>query len=391
MQDQIKPLTGAQRVRLRPAVVFGDDGLTGAMGALEMLINVLASECYHGFADKLMLTSFSDGSMEIQDNGRGLYLGSGKAEDDSVWKDKLCDFYCGSAFPEQSHRNREYSYFEKAECIPSQPYECEPYDAFDLCAVQYASEFMDVTVCRDGLELALHFEKGENVGGISVRTSDAPSGTLIRLKLDSGVFSRVDIPEEYMIALLKMHGVLCPNCRMIFRKVTNDGIRENVFCFPKGSASYLEEACSVAQSAGIYTGEIKATGKDRYNHPEYGARVQVTLGFSKDSGSIQVFHNRRPLQGGRHLSGILEEIRKRIQWQLNCDIDSRVLAGHLHLILITTATKNSTLWENGPRTRIGNGMICDMARDCVKDAFSQYIKTHRDEIASLLAVDIKNE
>lgn len=388
MQDPIKPLTGAQRVRLRPAVVFGDDGIDGAMCGLDTLLGVMAAECHHGYASRLILTSCRDGAIEIHDNGRGLYLGSGKAEDDAVWKSKLCEIYCGSAYPEQIDRSFEYSYFEETGKTPCQPYESEPYDEFSLCAVQYVSEFMDVTVCRDGLELALHFEKGENVGGISAKASDAPSGTKIRFQLDPEVFTCVDIPESHLMEALRKLAVLNPNCSVIYRKETGCGVQSVDFCFPEGFGSLLTKRCAGILSSAIYTAEIKAAGKDRYNRPEYGARIEVALCFSRDNGCTEVFHNRRSLsRGGKHIERILSAVQDRLEWQLDCPIDRQTLARHLCLTVSTTTTRYGTVWSDGTGTRIENTMICDMAHDCIRDDFSHYIKTHRADIRKIFGIE----
>ena len=386
MQDQIRRLTGPERVRLRPAVIFGDAGLEGATHALEMLLSLMAAECYRGYASQIILTGHRDGTLEIQDNGRGLYLGSGKPEEEHIWKNKLCELFCGSAYPDQIDHKSEYSYFEEAERVPCQPYESEPYEEYALCVVQYASEFMDVTVCRKGLELALHFEKGENVGGISARASDAPSGTLIRWKPDREVFSDIHIPEAWIAEQLQTLAILNPNCQVIYRKETDEGMQSETFCFPEGMAGMLAERCTHSPSTEVYTAEIKATGKDRYNRREYGAKIQVALCFSQDNGYTRFFHNRKALLGGKHIQQLLEELQKQLQWQLDCRIDLPVLSRHLCLSVHTTTTKYASAWSNGRRTQIENAMICDMAQDCVKDSFAHYIKLHRNAIESIFGI-----
>ena len=387
MQNQITHLTGAQRVRLRPAVVFGDDGIEGAECALEMLLCVMASECYRGFASRLSLTAYKDGSFELRDNGRGLYLGSGKPEEDAIWKSKLCELYSRSAYPDQIDKDTEYSYFEESGRTPCRPYDSELYDEIWLCAVQYASEFMDVAVCRDGLLLELHFEKGENIGGICSKPLTAPSGTAIRFKPDREVFSCIDIPEDFLVDQLKKLAVLSPNCTVVYRKEHADGIQEETFCYPNGIAGEVEEQCAHTVATEIFTAEKKAIGKDRYDRPEYGAKIQLALCFTKDCGSIRVYHNRRTLiRGGQHLERLLAEIMKRLEWQLDCQLDPQLLTQHLCLTLNTTTTHYGSAWGDGSRTWINNAMICDMAQDCVKEAFSHYIKLHLEDIKHFIGI-----
>lgn len=384
MDNQIERLSGAQRIRRRPAVVFGSDGSDGVTAALEMLLSIMSSECRHGYASEMVFTHYADGSMEIQDNGRGLYLGNGKPEEDHIWKSKLCDFSCGPAYPEQIDRTHEYSYFEETEKIPCGKYESASYSDWDLYAVQCVCAFMDVTVCRNGLELCAHFEQGENIGGISVKASDAPSGTKIRFRPDTSVFTCVNIRETYIPEQLQMLALLTPNCKFRYRKERASGMEEKSFCFPKGMEGYLEDRCAQALSSPVYTAQIAATGKDRYNRPQYGAKIQIALCFIKDGGEQQIFHNRRVLSlGGTHVERLLESITDRLHWLLDREIPRTVLCRHLCLIVHTTTTAHASHWVNGARTGICNAMIADMAQDCVKDDFSHYIQTHQDAILEI--------
>ena len=192
---KIQKLVGADRVRLRPAVIFGEDG---ASRALAMVLKVLAAD---PDATKLILTRHDDGSLEVTVDGQGLYLGSGE---DGIWQSRFCEIPCLSAY--EPHIADLESYFW-ADAN-------RPFEEFDLCAVQYAAAFMDVTVCRGGLKYGLHFEKGENIGGLSVQPWDGPSGTSLRFKPDESVFGCVDISEAYIRAQL---AVLQPECKFILK------------------------------------------------------------------------------------------------------------------------------------------------------------------------------
>lgn len=384
MNDRIVALTGPQRVRLRPAVLFGSDGSDGVLCALEMVLSVLASECRNADASMLVYTDYMDGSVEIRNNGRGLYLGSGTPDDDQIWKDKLCEFYAAPADLGQSFRHHDFSYFDPSILIPAGEYECEPYADYNLCAVQYASAFMDVTVCRDGKEFRLHFEKGENVGGLAVRPSDAPSGTVIRFKLDTEVFQTLEIPADHMAQRLKDLAILMPSSRFVYQKETPSGMQVQEYCFPDGIRDHW-----VAQGATseIYNAQISATGKDRYNRPEYGAKIFLSACFMKGSGQQKFFHNFQPLpHGGTHVERVLEEITCRLCWQLELELSREEVERHLCLMVHTTASKLGSAWISGSKTGIQNVMIADMAQDCINDQFSYYIKCHRREILEIFGI-----
>ena len=188
MDTTIQMLQGADRVRLRPAVVFGSHGPEGALCAVKMLLDVMTAD---PALTKLDFTQHPDGSLEFSMDGSGLYLGSGQPEDSGLWKERFDEIPCASAYealdPDLS------CYFRKT----------ENWEAFELCAVQYVSEFMDVTAIREGFEFRLHFEKGINKGGLRVLPSQSPSGTKIHFRLDETVFSSIAIPEEAVLNFIR--------------------------------------------------------------------------------------------------------------------------------------------------------------------------------------------
>jgi DNA gyrase subunit B len=204
MDTKIERITGADRVRLRPAVVFGSDGPEGALCAVKMLLDVLSADPEF---TRLDVTRQEDGSIKISMDGQGLYLGSGQPEDDLLWKERFDEIPCSSAY--DKHVPDLSSYFRKTDV----------FEEFDLCAVQYASEFMDVTVVRNGLEFKLHFEKGENKGGLTVLPAQSPNGSRIHFRLDDTVFSSVAFSEDAVLNYIQQLNVSFPQHCFRFHRI----------------------------------------------------------------------------------------------------------------------------------------------------------------------------
>ena len=72
--DSISQLKGADRVRKRPGVIFGSDGLEGCEHAVFEILSNAIDEAREGFGDTITLTAYADGSIEVQDYGRGCPL-----------------------------------------------------------------------------------------------------------------------------------------------------------------------------------------------------------------------------------------------------------------------------------------------------------------------------
>ena len=134
----------------------------------------------------------------------------------------------------------------------------------------------------------------------------------------------------------------------------------------------------------VYSRHIAATGKERYNRPEYGAQIQVSVGFAKKNPRQDIFHNYKPLpNGGTHVEEILSRVAERLSWQLGRNITQSQLESHLCMKVHTTATKYATFWTNGTRTSLSSTMITHMAQDCINDDFTYFVRCHLDEINAI--------
>lgn len=107
--ESITSLKGADRVRKRPAVIFGSDGLEGCKhSAFEILSNSI-DEAREGYGSKIILTAFADHSIEVEDFGRGCPVGYNSKEGRYSWELVYCELYAGGKYNNISGENYEYS------------------------------------------------------------------------------------------------------------------------------------------------------------------------------------------------------------------------------------------------------------------------------------------
>lgn len=366
MDRTIEILKGAERVRRRPAVIFGDDGAVGVANAFDLMLTALSGDCVAGFSKQLIITHSWNDSISIEEFGRGIYLADG------VWKDLFCQMYVGSAyaFPQPPCR----SIFE----APG-PCALPLGDNMELYAVQCASSKMDVRVRRDGFERTLHFEKGENIGGLTETPSDAPSGTYIRFQPDDTVFTKISLEPSFFTGKAKMLALQNPGLQVICRFDLCDGIKEQTFCFPNGIADYLLHQYNCRD---VVTAVLEAEGRERYDRPSYTAKLAVGLSFHKHSHSSLCCHNQRELTcGGTHLDALTDYIYKELEWLLPQDTTKEEMMEHLHLVVLSSS--DITCWQNGSRRSIENALIRDMAQDILKDALPAYVHKNRQQLREL--------
>ena len=169
--QSISSLKGADRVRKRPSVIFGSDGLEGCEHAVFEIMSNAIDEAREGHGDLITVTRFEDGSIQVEDQGRGCPVDWNETEQKFNWELVFCELYAGGKYNNLDGDNYEYSL---------------GLNGLGACATQYASEYFDAVIWRDGLKYSLHFEKGENIGGLKKEPTDKgkKTGTIIRWKPD---------------------------------------------------------------------------------------------------------------------------------------------------------------------------------------------------------------
>ncbi len=283
--DSIEVLEGADRVRKRPAVIFGSDGLEGCKHSVFEILSNSIDEARDGHGSKIILTKFADGSFQVEDFGRGCPVDFNPVQQRYNWELVYCELYAGGKYHNNDGAGYEFSL---------------GLNGLGACATQYASEYMDVTVYRDGCEYSLHFEKGENVGGLKKKEFKGKrTGTIQRWKPDLEVFTEIDIEPDYFVDMLKKQAVVNPNVEFILRQEKPDGeFEQQSFIYENGISDYVAEIVgeNALTSVQYVTGD--GMGRDRADMDDYRVKLGVAFTFSNKVKITEYFHNSSFLEHG---------------------------------------------------------------------------------------------
>lgn len=320
----IIPLKGADRVRRRPTVIFGDDGLDGCESAFYGLFENAVDEAKDGFADAVSVTVTDDGTVEIGDNGRGVPMGWNEDEQDWNWRLIFCELYAGGKFGD------------------------DPLGGLDACAAQYASELTEVYSYDGKRESYMHFTKGDPDSDLRVTPLESPRrGTVIRWKPDPEVFTETRIPKDYFKTVTQNAAMLTPGLRIILNYCGD--ISE--YCYKDGISERLREIAG--NSSAILHWSFGGTGKDREDGPEYTYSCDIAL-CASDRGHEEYFHNGKSLPLGGVIRDAIRSTVTRFagRYMPDCDIDSDEIFGKIMLICKTGSDR--TYYLNGTMTAITN-------------------------------------
>ena len=283
--DSIQSLKGADRVRLRPAVIFGSDGIDGCQHSIFEILSNSIDEARQGFGREITVTRFLDHSVEVEDHGRGIPVDYNNKEERYNWELVFCEMYAGGKYNNDTGESYEYSL---------------GLNGLGLCATQYASEYMDVDIRRDGQRYTLHFERGENVGGLHKEAySKKDTGSKIRWKPDLQVFTDIDVSLEYYLDTLKRQAVVNAGITFHLKNEVAPGMFETTdFCYENGIVDHAREILGEDGLTQVQYWQSEKKVRDRADMALYNVKINVAAAFSNRVHVAEYYHNSSWLEHG---------------------------------------------------------------------------------------------
>ncbi len=371
--ESITMLKGADKVRKRPAVIFGSDGLDGCEHSIFEVISNSIDEARSGFGDKIIITHYRNNDIEVEDFGRGCPVDYNNNEQRYNWELVYCELYAGGKY-DASDDSYEYSL---------------GLNGLGLCATQFSSEYMDVEVVRDGYKYTLHFENGDNVGGLKKEPcKKKQTGTKTRWRPDMEVFTDIEVPDEFFCDILKRQAVVNPNLLFIFRTETESGdFTETEFRYENGISDYVTEIVEDKALTTIQRWQSDRKGKDREDKPEYKVKLDVALTFSNKVKCIEYYHNSSFLEhGGSPERAVKQAFVSQIDAYLKQNNgylknESKITFNDVEecLVLVSSSFSTQTSYENQTKKAITNKFIYEAMTDFLKHQLEVYFIENPDE------------
>ncbi len=282
--ESISSLKGADRVRKRPAVIFGSDGIEGCQHSVFEILSNSIDEAREGYGKEIVLTTYADGSIEIEDHGRGIPVDYNKNEDEYNWKLLFCEMYTGGKYNNNTGENYEFSL---------------GLNGLGLCATQCASAYMDAEIKRDRKKYSLHFEKGENIGGLTaVDYSGRDTGSKIRWKPDLEVFTDINMQPDFYVEMIRRQAIVNPGIKFIFRQQAGRSFDVQEFYYEEGIADHVRELIGEDGMTTVQSWQTERMVRDRDDKDEYKCKINVAMGFSNKVTAAEYYHNSSFLEHG---------------------------------------------------------------------------------------------
>ncbi|MFR2095656.1 DNA gyrase/topoisomerase IV subunit B [Eubacterium sp.] len=386
--ESIKSLKGADRVRKRPAVIFGSDGIEGCEHSIFEIMSNSIDEAREGYGKKIIITRYNDGSVEVQDFGRGIPVDYNKNEEKFNWELLFCELYAGGKY-DNGKDNYEFSL---------------GLNGLGLCATQYASEYMDAEVKTGGFKYTLHFEHGENIGGLTkepyVKRGD--TGTKIKWKPDLKVFTDINVPVDYFIETIKRQAIVNDGITFIFKnQLTATQFETTEFCYENGIKDYVAEIAGEDAFTTPQYWECERVGRDRDDLDDYKLKIKAALCFSLKRQLKEYYHNSSFLEHGgapekafrsAFVSQINAYLKQNNKFNKN---DSQINVQDIEecVIFVVSSFSTQTSYENQTKKAITNKFIQEAMTDFFRKQLEVYFienKMDADKIADQMIINMRS-
>ncbi|CAB1241312.1 DNA gyrase subunit B [Ruminococcaceae bacterium BL-6] len=382
--ESISSLKGADRVRRRPAVIFGSDGIEGCEHSIFEIFSNSIDEAREGFGSEITVTRYEDDSVEVEDHGRGIPVDYNHREQRYNWELVFCELYAGGKYNNDSDESYEYSL---------------GLNGLGLCSTQYASEYMDVDIRRDGMRYTLHFEHGGNVGGLKREPyAKKDTGTRIRWKPDLQVFTDIHVPPEYYLDMIKRQAIVNAGVNFVFRCQKGGKMETESFCYQNGIVDYAGEIAGEDAMTSVQSWQAERRARDRADRPEYNVKINVAVAFSNRNHLIEYYHNSSWLEHGGAPD---KAARNAFVYQIDSYLkqtgkynknESKITFADVEdcLILVISSFSNRTSYENQTKKAITNRGIQEAMTDMLRHQLEVYFienPADADKIAAQVLVN----
>ena len=365
--QSISSLKGADRVRKRPSVIFGSDGLEGCEHAVFEIMSNAIDEAREGPGDLITVTRFEDGSIQVEDQGRGCPVDWNETEQKFNWELVFCELYAGGKYNNLDGDNYEYSL---------------GLNGLGACATQYASEYFDAVIWRDGFKYTLHFEKGENIGGLKKEPTDRgrKTGSTFRWKPDLEVFTDINVPVDYYLDTMKRQAVVNAGVTFRFKNQVGSRFETTDFRYDNGIQDYVSELVGEDALTQPVFWQTERKGRERADKPEYKVKLSVAFCFSNRVQVIEHYHNSSWLEyGGSPDKAVRSAFVSAIDGWLKgqnkyTKSESKITFNDIQdaLVLVSNDFSTQTSYENQTKKAINNKFVQEAMTDFLRSQLEVY-------------------
>ena len=287
-EESIRVLKGLEPVKQRPGMYTRTES---PLHVIQEVIDNAADEALAGFGKRIALTIHADGSVSVEDDGRGIPFGLHPQEQVPVLEIVYTRLHAGGKFDKGA--GGAYSFSGGLHGV-------------GVSVTNALARRLAVSVWREGQVATIAFSGGDVVEPLALRKAgagDRRQGTSVRVWPDPKYFDSAELPRQELTHLLRSKAVLMPG---VVVSLTNEKTRETLTWQYKGGLSdYLQQSLPADPLIPLFEGEHYADGGEADDNAE-GEGAAWCVAFTEDGATLrESYVNLIPtVAGGTHESGL---------------------------------------------------------------------------------------
>ncbi len=364
--EQIQVLEGLEPVRKRPGMYIGSTGPRGLHHLVYEVVDNSVDEALAGHCDNIEIVLREDGSALISDNGRGIPTDIHPRTGKSALETVLTVLHAGGKFGSGGYKVSGGLH------------------GVGISVVNALSEWVNVTVFRDGKEFSQTFEKGIAKGDLASKKQEVKpyqTGTNICFKPDKTIFSGgIDFEYNLLSSRLRELAYLNGGVKIVFRderKKLSDGVyREEVYLYQGGIKEYVEYMN--AEKDSIHP-EIIYVDSQKEN-----VYVEAAMQWCSDVYSDNILgfaNNIRTIDGGTHIEGLKTVLTRTFnnlakKRGKRKDIEKNLAGENIRegLTVVLSVKVPEPEFEGQTKTKLGNTEVRGIVDSLIGEALTKYME-----------------
>ncbi len=355
--EAIQVLDDLEAVRKRPAMYIGSVGIRGLHHLIFEVVDNSIDEALAGFCSKISVVLHKDGSVSVEDNGRGIPVDIHEKFGKPAVEIVLTKLHAGGKFDNKVYRVSGGLH------------------GVGISVVNALSEFLEVTIWRDGKEYFQRYERGVPVTPLRKRDGTGRRGTRIRFKPLSDIFETTEFRFDIVAQRLRELAYL--NRDIEITLVDERTGRKTVFHYEGGIESFVE---NINKSRNPLHEVIFMGGEKN------GVIVEIAMQYT-DFYAENIFsfaNNINTREGGTHLSGFKSALTRTLNEYMKKHLGKKyqlTLKGEdtrEGLTAIINVRLPDPQFEGQTKTKLGNSEVKGIVETIVNSQLMEFLETHPD-------------
>ena len=353
--SQIKVLEGLLAVRKRPAMYIGNTGKEGLHQLVYEVVDNSIDEALAGYCDWVKVTVLADGSVSVEDNGRGIPIDVHKTEGVPAVEVVMTKLHAGGKFEEGSYRVSGGLH------------------GVGVSVVNALSEWLEVEIHRDGKVYFQRYERGNTACPLTIVADTKKRGTKVTFLPDAEIFETMNISSEVLSQRLRELAFLNKGLRIELID-TRENLKKEFF-YKGGVVSfveYLHQKREVVHPKPIY-----------FEGEKDGVFVEVAMQYN-DGYLEKIFsfaNNINTREGGSHLVGFKSALTRTINTyaqrsDLPKNLREKVEGDDIRegLTAVINLRLPNPQFEGQTKTKLGNSEVKGLVESMVNDRLATYLE-----------------